>query len=122
MDEHIKQALEHDLTIDITTIGRKTGQPRRLEIWFYNVDGRLFLAGPPGRRDWYANLLANPRFTFHLKESTRADIPATAKPVREESERRAILSRIMEKVEVDRRQLDSWVRASPLLEVQLDTD
>lgn len=122
MDEHIKQALEHDLTIDITTIGRKTGQPRRLEIWFYNVDGRLFLAGPPGRRDWYANLLANPRFTFHLKESTRADIPATAKPVREESERRAILSRIMEKVEVDLRQLDSWVRASPLLEVQLDTD
>ncbi len=122
MDEHIKQALEHDLTIDITTIGRQPGQPRRLEIWFYNVDGRLVLAGPPGRRDWYANLLANPRFTFHLKESTRADIPATAKPVREESERRAILSRIMEKVEVDRRQLYSWVRASPLLEVQLDTD
>ncbi len=121
MDERIKQALERDLTIDITTTGRKTGQPRRLEIWFYNVDGRLFLAGPPGRRDWYANLLANPRFTFHLKESTHADIPATAKPVREESERRAILSRIMEKVEVDLRQLDSWVRASPLLEVQLDT-
>lgn len=32
IDDAIKQALQRDLTIDITTTGRKTGQPRRIEI------------------------------------------------------------------------------------------
>ena len=57
MDESIQQALERDRTIDITTMGGKTGQPRRTEIWFHNVEGRLYITGTPGRRDWYANLL-----------------------------------------------------------------
>ena len=61
MDGPVKQALERDRTIDITTRGRQTGQPRRKEIWFHNIEGRLFITGTPGRRDWYANLLANPQ-------------------------------------------------------------
>src|SRR5437870_1705763 len=80
MDGPVKQALERDRTIDITTRGRKTGQPRRKEIWFHNVEGRLYITGTPGRRDWYANLLAHPEFTFHLKQSVRADLPAVACP------------------------------------------
>ena len=36
MDEAVQQALERDRTIDITTTGRNTGQPRRKEIWFHN--------------------------------------------------------------------------------------
>ena len=75
MDESIKQALERDRTIDITTTGRKTGQPRRTEIWFHNVEGRLYITGTPGRRDWYANLLAHPEFTFHLKQSVAPTCP-----------------------------------------------
>jgi hypothetical protein len=47
MDDAIKQALERDLTIDITTTGRKTGQPRRIEIWFHNLDGDLYRTGLP---------------------------------------------------------------------------
>ena len=45
MDETIKQALERDRTIDITTIGKKTGRPRRKEIWFHNLDGSLYITG-----------------------------------------------------------------------------
>ena len=71
MDKEVKETLERDRTIDITTTGRKTGQPRRKEIWFHNLDGRLFITGTPGRRDWYANMLANPNFTFHLKQSVQ---------------------------------------------------
>lgn len=70
MDEAIKQALDQDRTIDITTTGRKTGQLRHTEIWFHNLDGELYITGTPGRRDWYANLLGDPEFTFHLKESS----------------------------------------------------
>jgi hypothetical protein len=75
MDKEVKETLERDRTIDITITGRKTGQPRRKEIWFHNLEGRLFITGTPGRRDWYANMPANPDFTFHLKQS----VPATSR-------------------------------------------
>jgi hypothetical protein len=75
MDKGLRQALARDRVIDITTTGRKSGQPRRIEIWFHRLDGRLFITGLPGHRSWYANLLANPAFTFHLKGSAKADLP-----------------------------------------------
>ena len=78
LDPKVQEALEKDLIIDITTTGRKSGSPRRKEIWFHNLDGSLYIVGLvlPGSRSWYANVLADPRITFHLKETTQADLPA----------------------------------------------
>ena len=118
MDESIKQALEHDRTIDITTIGRKTGQSRRTEIWFHNVEGRLYITGTPGRRDWYANLLAHPEFTFHLKQSVRADLPARATAILDKAQRREIMATIHRKLS-GKRDLEAWVEGSPLVAVEL---
>ncbi len=116
MNTAIQQALAHDRVIDITTIGRKSGQPRRIEIWFHNVDGRRFISGLPGQRDWYANLVAHPNFTFHLKESVQADLPARATPITEKSQRRKILAAIIQKLDSPQ-DLETWVAASPLVEV-----
>lgn len=119
MDEQVKQALERDRTIDITTFGRKTGLPRRIEIWFHNLEGCLYITGLPGSRDWYANLVANPAFTFHLKESVQADLPARATPIVDEAQRRDILARITGNLG-GQRDLEAWVKDSPLVEVKLD--
>ena len=73
MNDAIRKALENDLVIDITTTGKTTGTPRRKEIWFHNVDGQLYITGLPGRRDWYANLAANPQFIFHLNPNPPKD-------------------------------------------------
>src|ERR1700684_589218 len=82
MNDEAAKALASDRVIDITTTGRQTGQPRRIEIWFHRVDGKYYITGTPGRpRSWYANLVAHPAFTFHLKESATADLPATARPI-----------------------------------------
>ena len=116
-DERIQRALERDRTIDITTIGRKSGQPRRIEIWFYRAGGRFYLSGRPGRRAWAANLLANPEFTFHLKESVRADLPARARPVAGPGERRAIFTAILKDLRMER-ELEAWISGSPLMEVE----
>jgi hypothetical protein len=101
MDEKVKRALERDQTIDITTTGRKTGLP--------------------GRRDWYANLQANPDFIFHLKESVQVDLPARAKPIAAEAERRAVLARILQNLG-SQRDLEEWVARSPLVEVELNVE
>ena len=117
----IEHALATDQVIDITTIGRKTGEPRRIEIWFHNLDGRLYITGTPGRpRDWLANMLAHPDFTFHLKESTQADLPARAVPITEAGERRAVLTAILQKLGRDEANVEEWVAGSPLVEVVLE--
>jgi deazaflavin-dependent oxidoreductase (nitroreductase family) len=119
MDEQVQHALEHDHLIDITTGGRKTGQPRRIEIRFHNIGGHLYITGrPPRPRDWYANLLAHPQFTFHLKQSVRADLPAKAMPILDQARRRTILATIHQKL--GRYQdLEAWVESSPLVAVEL---
>ena len=118
MDEKVKQALERDRTIDITTIGRKTGLPRRIEIWFHNLDGHLYITGLPGRRDWYANMTANSEFTFHLKGSIKADLPARARPITDEAERQEVLSKLIDGLGGGR-DLEAWVEGSPLVEVEI---
>jgi F420H(2)-dependent quinone reductase len=94
MDERIQHALARDRTIDITTRGRKTGQLHRTELWFHHIDGQVYITGAPGRRDWYANLLVHPEFTFHLKQSVKADLPARATPILDRARRRAIIASI----------------------------
>jgi hypothetical protein len=118
MDEKIRQALATDEAIDITTRGCKSGKLQRIEIWFKQVNGRTYITGTPGPRDWYANLLENPDFIFHLKESVQADLPAHARFIINPAERRAIFSDPA--MAWYREQVDSLadlVTGSPLIEV-----
>jgi deazaflavin-dependent oxidoreductase (nitroreductase family) len=115
----IDAALQGVQKVDITTIGRKSGEPRQLEIVFHNIDGRIYISGIPSprRRSWLANLDANPQMTVHLKGKVRADLPATARVIEGEEERRAILPHIARNG--GRNDLEEMVRHSPLIEVTL---
>jgi deazaflavin-dependent oxidoreductase (nitroreductase family) len=116
MDEQVRRALAQGQTIDITTRGRKTGTPHRIEIWYHNVNGHVYISGLPGKRDWYANLVANPEFTFHLKQGVQADLPAHATPITDATQRREIMSHIVSSTGHSS-DLDRWVKESPLVEV-----
>ncbi|CAN5522075.1 hypothetical protein BH23CHL2_BH23CHL2_07820 [soil metagenome] len=120
MSGMVQQALENDRVIDITTIGRKSGNPTRKEIWFHNIDGKIYITGTPGRRDWYANLAENPKFTFHLKETVEADLNGTARPITDEDEKRRVLAKIL--ANLDRSaEIDQWASDSPLVKVDIQT-
>ncbi len=121
MEQKVKKALARDETIDITTIGRKSGKSRRIEIWFRRVGERIYITGTPGPRGWYANLMVNERFTFHLKESVQADLAATARPITDPDERCAILADpAMSWYQNQTGSLDALVQGSPLIEVIFD--
>lgn len=101
MNEDIRRALAQDRTIDIITIGAKSGLPRTTEIRFTNVNGRIIICGTPDAegkggprapRDWLANLKANPRFLFCLKESHEARLSARAVLITDQEDRRALMS------------------------------
>jgi hypothetical protein len=118
LDPAVKRAVENDRTIDITTVGRHSGESKRIEIWRYRYDGRTFLSGSPGTRDWYANLVAHPEFTYHLKGSAQADLPAVARPITDEAERREVIQGILEDLGRGSANLEDWVASSPLAEVE----
>jgi deazaflavin-dependent oxidoreductase (nitroreductase family) len=119
--EEIDEALQGVHTVDITTTGRKSGKPRTLEIVFHNIDRRIYISGIPfpKRRSWLANLDADPHMTFHLKGKVRADLPATARVIEDEAERRQILPHIARNW--GRKDLEKMVEQSPLIEVTLET-
>jgi deazaflavin-dependent oxidoreductase (nitroreductase family) len=119
MDAAVEHALTTDRLIDITTAGAKTENPHRIEIAFHNFDGALYITGLPGKRDWYANMVAHPQFIFHLKQSVQADIAATATPVTDEATRRAVLARVMANWS-RQNELEAFVQSSPLVEVRFD--
>jgi deazaflavin-dependent oxidoreductase (nitroreductase family) len=118
MDEQVRRALERGQVIDITTIGRRTGRPRRIEIVFHAIDGRIYITGMPAERTraWIHNLTADPRLTVHLKGAVRADIPATARVITDPVERR----RVFEWVTANawrNQDVETMTRYSPLIEV-----
>jgi deazaflavin-dependent oxidoreductase (nitroreductase family) len=134
MTEDVRRALAidatstiEDRTIDITTTGRRSGEPRRIEIVFYRLGDDLYLSGIPGpkTRDWLANLAAQPQFVVHLKHGVVADLPATASVIVDPAERRRVLTVFVD--EFNRRHrpdspwpeavLDEWVAGSPLAKV-----
>lgn len=123
MDSATWQAIERGLTCDITTTGRTSGRPSRIEIWYHVVEDRVYLTGTPGPRDWYANLVAQPQFMFHVKQGARADLPARATPITDPAERRRIMGAVMANISWFRAQpydLDAWVAESPLVAVSFD--
>jgi deazaflavin-dependent oxidoreductase (nitroreductase family) len=126
MTDDAAEALAKDLVIDITTIGRKSGEPRRIEIWFHRLDGHYYITGTPNRpRSWYANLVAHPAFTFHLKQSPTADLPATARPITQRTEREKVFAGILpplaELTSAPGHEAAMWIADSPLVEVTFDT-
>jgi hypothetical protein len=133
MDPEIERALAitpsshaRERTIDITTTGARTGKSRRIEVWFYRVDGRIYLSTSPARRSWYANIVANPEFVFHLKHGVRADLHAVGTPVLDRAQRETVFSSIIADLNqswnpAGIRQpvepLAEWMQGSPLISV-----
>ena len=121
MDDSIRRALTEGGTIDITTTGRRSGRPRRIEIVFHVIGGRIYISGMPRadrKRRWLSNLEADPRLTVHLKRGVTADLPATARVVTDIAERRAILEHVARSWR--RTDVDAMVAHSPLIDVTID--
>src|SRR5450759_1368391 len=113
MNDAIRTALARDGLIDLTTTGRRSGEPRRIEIVFHVIDGRIVVSGMPRRekRAWLANIEANPRVTVHLKRDVVADLPGEARVVTDETERRALLIHVARAWGRD--DLEAWSGTAP---------
>ena len=118
MDDAVRSALAHSQVIDLTTIGRRSGEQRRIEIFLHSLNGRLFISGTPfpgHTRAWIYNVAADPHVTVHLKGSTVADVPATARVVTDPAERRPLIEAAARTW--GRTDVDVMLAHSPLIEL-----
>jgi len=71
----------------VTTVGRRSGRPHTIEIWFAAEGGSLYLiSGGRDRSDWVRNLLASRQGTVRLADDdfpVRARLPLPDGPERE---------------------------------------
>jgi deazaflavin-dependent oxidoreductase (nitroreductase family) len=122
LDDAIRRALDHSHVIDLTTTGRRTGEPRRIEIFMHNLGGRLVISGMPAAdrtRAWLRNVADDPNIVLHLKGPfAHGDLPATGRVVTDPAERRELLTGVAHNWR--RTDLDVMVEHSPLIEVSVE--
>ena len=117
MDELIRNRLERVRTIDVTTFGRRSGRPARIEIWWFSVDDRFIITGTPGPRDWYADVLADPRVIVH---AVGGDHPARAVVIGDPEFRRHVFTRPEISWYATQAELDDLIERAPMIEVVFD--
>jgi deazaflavin-dependent oxidoreductase (nitroreductase family) len=54
----------------LTTRGRKTGQPREIEIWFTQSDGRFYVIAEYSTSNWVQNIRAHPAISVRVAGSS----------------------------------------------------
>ena len=102
----------------LTTVGRRTGRPHRIEMWFAVHDGRLYmLAGGRERADWVRNLQENPRVTIELGGEIRIGAARVLEAGTAEDQRAREL--LLAKYESTEDDLDEWGRTALPIAIEL---
>src|SRR5215218_5865605 len=104
-------------TCQLTTVGRRSGQERRVEIWYVIVDEQFVVTGTPGARDWLANLREHPNAVLHLG-SPHGDLAVTAYEVTDEARRQRVVSeawRLQPWYAAHPHTREDWVAVAPMV-------
>jgi deazaflavin-dependent oxidoreductase (nitroreductase family) len=81
-------SLKHEAYCYLTTVGRVTGRPHEIEIWFGLKDTTLYLMSGGGERsDWVKNLKKTPTTAIRIQGRV---FHATARIVTDETEQASI--------------------------------
>jgi deazaflavin-dependent oxidoreductase (nitroreductase family) len=95
----------------LTTSGRHTGRPHRVEIWFARRDDVVYLlAGDGDRSDWVRNLMVSPAVTLEIGDRTRSSrARVVSDPAEDALARRALVDKYEAR---GHRDLSTWGRTA----------
>ena len=103
-------------TVDLSTVGRRSGGLKRIEIWWFGFEDRLIITGTPGPRDWLANLRVDPHLIIHTPEG---DFPGEAAEITDKEFRRRFFENRHTRWYKDQAGLEALVEKAPMVEVTL---
>jgi deazaflavin-dependent oxidoreductase (nitroreductase family) len=95
----------------LTTSGRHTARPHRIEIWFALSDGTVYiLSGGGDRSDWVRNLRISPEVMLEIGDERRtANARVVTDPAEDALARRIVVEKYRPRY---RGELDEWGRTS----------
>ena len=108
------QQLAATRTIDLTTIGNKSGEHRTIEIWWFHVDGRFVITGTPGRRHWLANIRAD---NSVLITTTYGEFLANAIEIHDRDIRHRVFTDPSTSWYNSQAELDALIASAPMVEI-----
>ena len=80
------ESVKDSRVLYLTTVGRRTGLPREIEIWFVVCCERLYLFAETGEAaNWVKNVRHNPKVSVRIEERR---IDATARVLDRQSDRK----------------------------------
>ena len=99
-DASLLETAAQEKEVELTTYGRKSGQPSRRIIWITALNGKLYIRSGLGlTRDWPKNLLANDRAILHIAGQ---DLAVRARHVTDPTEARAMHAPVKAKYNAER--------------------
>jgi deazaflavin-dependent oxidoreductase (nitroreductase family) len=117
LDDATVAHLARTRTVDLITTGRKSGETRAVEIWWFHFEGRFIVTGTPGRRDWLANVNANPRVAIRTRFG---EFSGTAVLIDDPDFRHRFFSDRATRWYVTQAELRNLVETAPMIEIDLD--
>ena len=116
----IAQLADTDLCY-VTTTGRRTGAPHRIEIWFVAHDDGAYLL-TSDTADWYRNIEAHPEVLLEIGDARRTTI---AQPVsREDPANDVVRTAMVSKYQPGYagEDLSDWSREAALVRIEWSPD
>ena len=103
----------------LTTKGRKTGKPHRVEIWFAFANGRIYASHEGEHPDWIKNLEEKDRVQIEIG-SLKCDAIATI--AREDDSLQLAKRSLYEKYyrPASKETIDDWFSLSTVVEMRYD--
>ncbi len=103
----------------ITTMGRVTGKPHEIEIWFGMQGSTLYLlSGGGDRSDWVKNMRANPTVTVKIAKHTFTGKARFVMDAEEETRARHMLA-VKYQGWREGRKLSEWARTALPVAIEL---
>jgi deazaflavin-dependent oxidoreductase (nitroreductase family) len=95
----------------LTTVGRVSGRPHEIEIWFGIQNNTLYLLSGSRKSDWVKNLRKNPAVTVRIAKHTFAGRARIVNNGEEDTVARYLIAEKYQEWE-DGKQLSEWARTA----------
>jgi deazaflavin-dependent oxidoreductase (nitroreductase family) len=103
----------------LTTTGRKSGKPHRIEIWFAIENGRMFmLSGGGDRADWVKNIRRDAKVRVQVGSQSTAARARVARAGAEDQHARELLDAKYMRWKQGKK-LSSWARGATPIVIEL---
>lgn len=116
MQPEILDTLRKEKFAHLTTDGRKTGKPHRVELWFSLGAGKIFLSHEGDHTDWMRNITKNKRVHIQIG---RLDVEAEAMILKEGVSNELGKTSLYEKYygPAPKATIDDWFELSTIIEL-----